>query len=1145
MGSKNKKEKKDKHDKQDEQGPPEAGEKARKTRRKARRKARKRRRRLIAFLVLVLVVIGLLVLHARLPRIAKGALEKAFPVLADVGKASFSWPGTITLEDVTLRRTSDNSRLCSIKRIVARCRLRSLLAARIGLDSLEIEGVLLSLRRGDDSLLRGTGRVPGHPIQVRGLSAEIRREEGEDPGPWLDVSGVAAVLQPQASGCMSIEGSGSSSAMGRFRLTGILGGKVLDSRVTATFPRVPIGPDIRGILPKEAADVVAKLDPAGEAELTAELFVPRGRKKTGAGLDVKWRLSLSGVSLKLPQLSDRITGINATVEGTAKDFVVTDATGSYQSALLSGRAHSLPAEGSVGLRARAQARDLRPTADVLKLLPPKARKEVERLHIGGGRLDLDLELRLPSLRKGPDGSPPKVDFVRADLSLRDCSATPEWFPYKLEKITGKLSIGLDELVVTSPLVGWHGAGSVRMTGTIGVSKKRAYSEIVIEAKDIGVGADLEKGIGALGPETLKILRSYSVKGGTVDAELNIRGSLAKGAERDWAVRLSFDGCSATFGGFPYALTGLTGQVDIGPTRVFVQHLTGWHGDATVRLSGWTDARRDHNEMNIQVRGTNVLLDDDLAAALRPESRKTWDRFRPSGVADIDVVISTPTRKDAGVDVRLSVLLKGCSARAPAGERWVPLADITGRLEAFGDVVRLTGFKAKCLGGRAVIDMTVIEADGLTKLQGELAGDGFSAEKLIALLPADAARKTLFLAPSGKVGIGKLSFDVIQRPGEKPDVQYRCAGELRDARIAIPMAGAAGEPDDAQDGRLALSEISGRFDIENERGRAATGTFRLDQVRLLHGTMRNVVGRIKKTGPLFAFEDVRGEMYGGRVEASFKGAADLLFFTGHARVIGMDVARLCRETGLTNERVWGNLEGIVQLSGERVVREGKAPVWRLDGSGSFQIDRANLGRTPLVRSIFSYKTFLLGAKPVVEGAKLDFEIDSRQLKIHKMVLSGPAVRTRGVGTLLREGPEARPSFLPEAQGQPAAQPPGRRAGRQGPELGRREGPKPDRCRARDRHAQGPQGLGGGAEGCRRASRAAYHLQPLGAAEGGDVERRGRRERLSRFAQRGCMDAEKHHLCALWRRGRSDGRRRGPPVSFRRGAPGLVLALAERI
>ncbi|MFH1732917.1 MAG: hypothetical protein ABIF82_14870 [Planctomycetota bacterium] len=994
MGSKNKKEKKDEAGERDKQRPPGAGEKKRET----RRKAKKRRRRLIAFLALVLAVIGLLILHARLPRIAKGALEKALPVLADVGKASFSWPGTITIEDVTLRRTSDKSQLCSIKRIVARCRLRGLLAARVGLDSLEIENVLLSLRRGDDSLLRGTGRVPDHTIQVKGLSAQISREEGEGPGPWLDVSGVAAVLQPQASGCMSIEGSGSNSAMGRFRLTGILGGKVLESRVAATFPRVPIGPDVRGILPKEAADLVAKLEPAGEAELTAELFVPRERKKAGAGLDVRWRLSLNGVSLKLPQLSDRITGIKATVEGTAKDFVVTDATGSYQSALLSCRAHSLPADGSVGLMVRAQGRDLRPAPDIFKLLPPKVRKEVERLHIGGGRFDLDLELRLPSLGKQADGSPPKADFVRADLSLRDCSATPEWFPYKLEKITGKLSIGLDELVVTGPLVGWHGAGRIRMTGTIGVSEERAYSEIVVEAKNLDVGAGLDKAIGALGPQTLKTWRSYSLKGGTVDAELNIRGSLAKGAERDWAVRLSFDGCSGAFGGFPYALTGLTGQVDIGPTRVFVKNLTGWHGDATVRISGWADARRDRNEMNIHVCGTNVLLDDGLAAALRPENRKTWDRFRPSGVADIDVVLSTPTRKDAGVDVRLSVLLKGCSARAPAGEKWVPLADITGRLEAFGDVVRLTGFKAKCLDGRAVIDMTAIEADGLTKLQGELAGVGLSAEKLIGLLPADAARKTSFLAPSGKVGIGKLSFDVIQRPGEKPDVQYQCAGELRDARIAIPMADVAGEPDDAQDGRLALSEISGRFDIENERGRAATGTFRLDQVRLLHGTMRNVAGRIKKTGPVFALEDVRGEMYGGRVEASFKGAADLLFFTGHARVIGMDVARLCRETGLTNERVWGDLEGTVQLGGERVVREGKKPVWRLDGSGSFQIDRANLGRTPLVRSIFSYKSFLLGAESVVEGAKLDFEIDSRQLKIHKMELSGPAVRTRGVGTV---------------------------------------------------------------------------------------------------------------------------------------------------
>ena len=958
------------------------------------KKTRKRRRRLVVCFILFLIVAGAVMLHARLPRIARNALEKALPVAAEVGDASFSWPGTITIRNLTLQRKSDRTELGTIARVEARCRLSDLLTASLGLRSLEIEDARLRLREGDEELFKGRkGRVPDHPIQVKGLSVQIQRGRN-DAKPWLAFSDVALVLQPQASGCMSIEGSGSSSVMGRFHLNGVLGGSVLDSRFQVSFPRVPLGTEARGLLPPEVAKELVKLKPAGGATLTAELLVPRDERKGASGFDLTWRMALKDVSFKLPEFSDRVTDVNATIEGSTKGFTVTDATANYQSTLLSCRAYSLPARDSLGLRVSAHVKDIRPSDDVLNVMPPKVRAAVEQLHVTDGRIDLDLELRFPTLKRRPDGKPSKPDFVRANVSLRDCSATPEWFPYPLNRIAGKLSVGLDELVITSPLVGWHGAGSIKMTGTIGVSKERAYSEIVVAARDLAVDPELERAIGAMGENTIKVWRRYALKGGTLDADVNVRGSLKRGAERDWAVRLSFDGCSGSYEGFPYALTGLAGVVDIRPTRVLIKNLTGWHGDTTVRISGWVDTKGERDAMRLQVSGANVTLGDDLAAALPPEQRKAWDRFRPTGAADIDVVLSTPTKQGIWADVRLSAALKRCSSRVFVSGKWVPLTDVTGRFESFGDVVRLTGLKMKCLDGHAAVNATIVQADGLTKLQGELSGEEFSAVKLMRLLSKGAEQEGSLLRPAGKVSIGKLSFDIIQRPGQKADIQYRCAGGLRDARIAIPTARVPG----GSEGGLALSEISGRFNVENERGRAAMGSFKLDQVRLLHGTMRNVVGRIRKTGPIFVLEDVRGEMYGGRVEASFKGAADLLFFSARARVIGMDVARLSRETGLSNERVWGDLEGAVQLNGERIRQGGEDPVWRLSGSGSFQVDRANLGRTPLVKSVLSYKSFLLGAEPIITGAKLGFEIDSTRLKLHKIALTGESGGTRGVGTI---------------------------------------------------------------------------------------------------------------------------------------------------
>ena len=144
------------------------------------------------------------------------------------------------------------------------------------------------------------------------------------------------------------------------------------------------------------------------------------------------------------------------------------------------------------------------------------------------------------------------------------------------------------------------------------------------------------------------------------------------------------------------------------------------------------------------------------------------------------------------------------------------------------------------------------------------------------------------------------------------------------------------------------------------------------------------------------EDMRGDMYGGEVRASLKVASDLLFF-GQASASGVDVARLCRETGLTTERVWGDLRASVQLNGERIAG-GKRPAWRLSGNGTLDIDRANLGRTPLVQSILNYRAFFIGEEPVVEQASANFEITSTHLLVDRVTLSGPSVSTRGGGTI---------------------------------------------------------------------------------------------------------------------------------------------------
>jgi len=952
-------------------------------------------------LVMLVVVAGvagvlLLVLIARLPGMAKGEIERRLPVTAEIGGAHFSWPATVILEDIILRRKSDGGQIASITRVEGSCGLRELLAGRAKLDLLLVDGVNLSLTEEDEVLLEGGGQLPEHPVRVSDLSARIRRGEGDGARDWLKLSHVGFTLEPQASGCLAVEGSGDSSALGRFRVSGVLGGGLLDSRLSVSVPRVLLGPGLRTLFPESVAPVWDHMAPSGEATLTAELSWNGGRSEKAAPFGLSWRLSAGGISVWPAQLPEPITDISAVVEGKADTFNVREATGRFRSALLACQCDSFREGGALGFRLRGTVRDLEPDAVVVGLLPEEVRGEVERLQITEGRVDGEMEMRFALPNDDAGSSDLRPDFVRADLHIRDGVATPEWFPYRLENITGGLTIGLDALTFTTPLVGWHEGGTVQVAGTIGLSDERGGTELLVSAEDLKVDTALETALATMDEDAGRVWSSYSLAGGTIDASVRMKGSLALGAKRDWGVKLFFDGCSGAYSGFPYRLTDVTGQVDITPAKVSIMGLTGWHGDATVRIAGWADTRPGRDEFNLQIRGQNVKLDRDLALALEPVERRTWDDFQPAGTADIDAVASTPTREGAGADVYVSALLKNCRARVPLGGKWLPLTDITGRFESFGDVTKLTGVSVRCLGGVATVDGTLIGTQELAKLQGEVTGDNFLLRDLVSLLPDDATARMRLLEPSGKVRIRKLDVDVIRGAGQKPDVEYACAADLSDVRVSIPTSGEDEDAGEHGGNRLTLSGVNGRVNISSPRGQPITGTIELDKVRVLDGTMTNVVGRFRRTGPLFTLEDVRGEMYGGHVDASFSGANDLLFFTATARATGVDVARLCRETGLTDQRVWGDLEASIHLNGERVNNPVGGLAWQLSGGGAIDIDRANLGRTPLVKSIFDYKTFLLAEESVVERARVEFEIDSTRMFVEKLILSGPALSTRGVG-----------------------------------------------------------------------------------------------------------------------------------------------------
>jgi len=722
---------------------------------------------------------------------------------------------------------------------------------------------------------------------------------------------------------------------------------------------------------------------------------PREQELTPANVELKWWLSVREASVRVPALSHPFVDVSAVVEGMGADLALRQVSGRYKAATFACQGQSFPREGRFGLRIAGQVRDLAPDPELVKLLPGQVRSAVEALRLESGRIDGDVELRLTATTGERGSVGVNIEFLRCDVTVREAVARPDWFPYRLERITGALSVGLGEVVIRTPVTGWHGRGSVKVTGTLDLAGRDGGSEVFIEATDIPVDSDLENAVAAIGGRVYREWKNCSPKDGTLDALVTLQGRFDADDGLLGTVRLSADGCSATYPGIPYRLTGLTGQVHIRADRVSFNRLSGWCGESPVQITGWFDTRQGHNDHSLEVLCSDMKLTSELASMLGPDAQQQWRELQPTGVADLRIVLSAPTRKGDRFDTRVGVLLKSGSIHLPIGERRLFLTELAGRVDFYGDVCRFTGITARCMGGVATADGVLVTAGGVVKLRMDWSGDNFSIRGLMSLLPRKTAAEMLPLRPAGQLRVRKCSIDIVRLPGGEPDIEYSCTVDLHDASVSIPMSGSG---DGAGGGnRLALTEISGTVQIENERGRVSVGTFALDKVRTLNGTLQNLAGKIRRTGPVVFFEDVRGELLGGQVEGELKMFTDLRFFSGYARASGVSVARLSRETGLTTERVWGDLRATLEITGERLDAEkGEDPVWRLSGSGTIDIDRANLGRTPLVDTILNYRAFLLDQDSTVEEVSASFEINSRRLVFDKLVLSGPMLSTRGTG-----------------------------------------------------------------------------------------------------------------------------------------------------
>ncbi len=189
---------------------------------------------------------------------------------------------------------------------------------------------------------------------------------------------------------------------------------------------------------------------------------------------------------------------------------------------------------------------------------------------------------------------------------------------------------------------------------------------------------------------------YRPTGTVGSVTLTAGGNLRRPFDSEVLGKLVCNDVSVCNARFPYTIDHLAGEVDFTQSGVVMRQLLGKHGDVDVQIEGWTKGHGAERQYRYKISSGNMILNEDLYAALQPGQKRLWDAFRPTGTvaADYWLVRTSPADRR----MYLSVDLKGVAARFR--EFPYPLTDLTGEMYFDRDGITATNLVSES-GGRRV------------------------------------------------------------------------------------------------------------------------------------------------------------------------------------------------------------------------------------------------------------------------------------------------------------------------------------------------------------------------------------------------------------------------------------------------------------
>lgn len=182
--------------------------------------------------------------------------------------------------------------------------------------------------------------------------------------------------------------------------------------------------------------------------------------------------------------------------------------------------------------------------------------------------------------------------------------------------------------------------------------------------------------------------------GLLDLDVVLTGKVKQIAKTHCKGYLGCKDISIRYFEFPYLVEHMAGRIDVTETSMTMQNLKAAHGKVDITMKGYCDGFGPTMKSRVVLSSGNMLLDNDLYAALLEYHKKLWYIFSPAGAVSGDFIYTAAPPNIRKMEIYADLLNVSIMCQYFP----YPISGISGKFAVDGNMIELKDVVSHRNGG---------------------------------------------------------------------------------------------------------------------------------------------------------------------------------------------------------------------------------------------------------------------------------------------------------------------------------------------------------------------------------------------------------------------------------------------------------------